>query len=235
MANAVQTGNPDRAPTVSRRGAIDRYYCWMSRLYGVHEGWFERTLRETALEMLSPRVGERILDIGCGTGYALSDLARRAGPSASVHGLDGSWAMIQRARVRTRDREASVHVSRADARALPYRTQSFDAVYSSGVLELYDAGTRVDILSEAKRVVRTSGRIVLATMHDDGRASWALGLYEWLREVLPGMIPCRPVNGGELASRVGLTVVRTEPVRLKGLVPIEVLLLTPPGAPCTIR
>lgn len=214
----------------ARRAGIRRYYRWISRFYGLHEGWFERALREKAVELLCPAEGEAILEVGCGAGFALPAMAARIGPSGSLSGLDLSLEMIRRARAKTEARALRASFfTRADALALPFRDGVFDAVYMSGVLELYDEPARVEILKEVARVLKPeSGRAVVAAMSDDGRTSSLLRAYEWVRAVLPGIVPCGSVDGERFASEAGLSVQQSARVRLKGLVPIEILLVTAP-------
>jgi ubiquinone/menaquinone biosynthesis C-methylase UbiE len=212
-----------------RNARIDTYYRWISGLYGLHEGWFEKTLRETALEFLSPSPGERVLEVGCGTGFTLREIVRRVGASGCAHGLDVSTEMLARARARAAVPEGQQpNLVRADAAALPYGSAVFDAAYMSGVLELFEDAGRSLMLNEVRRVLRRpGGRFVLATMTDDGRASGVLRFYEWMRTVLPGIVPCRSVDAERLAVEAGFTVRRSERIRLNGLVPIQVLLLRP--------
>jgi ubiquinone/menaquinone biosynthesis C-methylase UbiE len=220
-------------PTKARRKAtgtdsrqINRYYRWISKFYGFHEQWFERALREKTIEFLHPIEGERILEIGCGTGLALREIAGRTGPSGSIHGLDVSPDMLQRARVALGSCSATPPVfMRADAATLPYADGLFDGAYMSGVLELYDEPQRLQILTETRRVLKPgTGRLALAVMRDDGKASGLLRFYEWARRVIPGVIPSTSVDADPLLREVGFRIEQREKLRLKGLLPVEVIL-----------
>jgi len=85
---------------------------------------FVSDLGQPVLELLAPRVGERILDLGCGDG-ALTEKLMAAG--AHVVGADSSVSMVEAARRRGID----AHV--VDATALTYRNE-FDAVFTNAVL-----------------------------------------------------------------------------------------------------
>lgn len=78
------------------------------------------------VEWLAPQLGERILDVGCGTGQLTAEIAKAG---ADVVGIDSSAAMIERARSNFPDLRFEV----ADATALPF-TGEFDAVFSNAVL-----------------------------------------------------------------------------------------------------
>lgn len=81
---------------------------------------------QALIDLLDPQAGERILDLGCGTGDIAVAMSKRG---AHVVGVDASPAMIASARERFPDQDFRV----ADAAELPFET-GFDAVYSHAVL-----------------------------------------------------------------------------------------------------
>jgi SAM-dependent methyltransferase len=108
-----------------------------------------------ALAELQP--GERVLDLGCGTGNAAL-LAARAG--AVVTGLDPASRLLEiaRGRLDADGREGSFVVG--DAQALPFREGEFDAVLSVfGVIFAADAERA---MSEAIRVANPAGRVLIS-------------------------------------------------------------------------
>jgi SAM-dependent methyltransferase len=94
--------------------------------------------------------GENVLEVGCGTG---SDLLQFAKHGASATGVDLTAKHVELARIRVGDL-AVVH--QADARDLPLADESFDYVYSHGVLHHCDEPERV--VAEMFRVLRPGGR-----------------------------------------------------------------------------
>jgi len=78
------------------------------------------------VELLAPRAGDRVLDVGCGTGQLTAQIAR---VGAEVMGIDNSPAMIEQARRNFPGLRFEV----ADVSAMPYRAE-FDAVFSNAVL-----------------------------------------------------------------------------------------------------
>lgn len=105
------------------------------------------------LERLAPAAGERILDIGCGTGRLTAELARRA-PGLFVVGLDRSATMLGEALRHFGDGAQFVH---ADAAALPFRGP-FDAVFSTATFHWVPDHER--LFAEIYRVLRPGGRLV---------------------------------------------------------------------------
>lgn len=122
---------------------------WSATAYDEHHS-FVIEFGEDLVETLDPRDGERILDLGCGTGQLT---ARIAEAGASVVGLDSSPEMVEAARSTHPD---STFV-RADARDIPFE-DAFDAVFSNAVLHWIRAqDTALESIAGA---LRPGGRLV---------------------------------------------------------------------------
>ncbi|MCY7342337.1 MAG: class I SAM-dependent methyltransferase [Pseudonocardia sp.] len=94
--------------------------------------WF-RPIAQGLVDELAVQAGERVLDVGCGRGAALMPLARAAGPTGSVLGIDLAPRMVERTARDARDLP-QVEVRVADARAPGLPPSSYDVVASSLVL-----------------------------------------------------------------------------------------------------
>lgn len=109
---------------------------------------------EGVVDLLDPEEGERILDIGCGTGHLTETIAERG---ADVVGLDASSEMIERARETYPDRRF-VH---ADARSFAAEfDEPFDAVFSNAALHWIPAADHDATLSSVRETLRPDGRFV---------------------------------------------------------------------------
>ena len=95
-------------------------YNRMSKWYDLIAGSSEKKYREVGLQKLKAREGERILEIGFGTGHCLLALARSVGPAGRVYGIDISEGMLEIARSRVRDLSERVKLRRGDGAELPY-------------------------------------------------------------------------------------------------------------------
>lgn len=82
-------------------------------------------LGELALERAAARVGEHVLDVGCGCGQTSLQLAERVGPEGSVVGLDISAVMLERAR----ERAAHAGVGQIAFRNADAQTEAFDGSF----------------------------------------------------------------------------------------------------------
>jgi phosphatidylethanolamine/phosphatidyl-N-methylethanolamine N-methyltransferase len=143
-------------------------YRRLAPLYDVLYGALLQPGRRRAMTRLAPRDGERILEIGVGTGFGLAAYPRRA----RVGAIDLSSAMIARARARsTRLGLRQIAFSRMDGEALAFPDHTFDAVYAPYVLNVVPDPLR--LVGEMRRVCRPGGRLVLLNHFEgiDGSAN----------------------------------------------------------------
>jgi ubiquinone/menaquinone biosynthesis C-methylase UbiE len=117
-------------------------------------------------EVLRPGPGERILEIGPGTGYYTLDLAGWVGPEGTVEIFDLQQQFLDHVGRRAAERGlTNVKPTRGDATALPYEDDSVDAVVLTAVLgEIPDP---VRALREIARVLRPAGRLVVGELFGD--------------------------------------------------------------------
>src|SRR6516162_188373 len=107
--------------------------------------------------------GERVLDVGCGTGsltFTFPEIAN----VASVTGIDPAESFVEFARSRNTDPRISFQT--ADARALPFENDSFDRVFSMLVLQFIPDAARA--VAEMRRVVRLGGTVAAAVWDNFG-------------------------------------------------------------------
>jgi ubiquinone/menaquinone biosynthesis C-methylase UbiE len=124
------------------------------------------------------RVGDRVLDLGCGDGALTGVLAAAAGPGGAVTGADVAEAALRRARAR--HPELGFVLAPLDGE-LPFADGSFELVWASEVIEHVADTARW--LSEVRRVLVPRGRLALTTP-DHGRLRLAIGGIERYSEPL---------------------------------------------------
>jgi trans-aconitate methyltransferase len=124
---------------------------WDSSLYESDHS-FVHEYGHDVVDLLEPERGERILDLGCGTGHLTNRLADEA---STVVGIDASTAMVAEA-VELYPTTAFLH---GNARSLPF-TGAFDAVFSNAALHWIDADEQGTVADSVRRSLRPDGRFV---------------------------------------------------------------------------
>jgi SAM-dependent methyltransferase len=153
---------PGPAQRLMLTGALPRVYerWWRPALGRLAKGALGSGMeaeRRTARTLLALEPGDRVLDIGCGTGAFARDFAATVGPDGLVVGLDASPAMLARA-VRETPYPNVAYV-RGDAERLPVLPAAFDAVCCFAALHLFaDPWTA---LEEMTRVLARGGRLAI--------------------------------------------------------------------------
>jgi SAM-dependent methyltransferase len=130
-----------------------------------------RGLGRLAMERAAIRLGERVLDVGCGCGDTTLELARRVGREGSVVGIDVSTPMLERALESARAIEvANVAFWNADAQTHSLPPAAFDLVYSRfGVMFFVDPAHAFTNLS---RTLRAGGRVSFVCWQALERNPW---------------------------------------------------------------
>jgi ubiquinone/menaquinone biosynthesis C-methylase UbiE len=116
--------------------------------------------RQRMFDLLDVRPGATLLDVGCGAGNDVQDLAKLVGPGGRVVGIDSSATMIQQAGARAADMHLSVEYLQGDAYQLPFKENTFDGCQSSRVFKHLAEPARA--LGEMLRVARPGARTVVA-------------------------------------------------------------------------
>jgi ubiquinone/menaquinone biosynthesis C-methylase UbiE len=146
----------------------------------------ERALRRGILNRANLKLGERVLDIGCGTGTTAIIAKELVGAEGSVCGIDASLEMIARARRKAFRARVQIDFVQATVETLPFPDGHFDAVLSSMMLHHLPAAVRRQCGLEVRRVLKPGGRVfavdfttapgqkgIIAHFHRHGHISFA--------------------------------------------------------------
>jgi SAM-dependent methyltransferase len=130
--------------------------CFVPAIFGA---WAGRVADAAGLT-----TGNRVLDVGCGTGVLAREALKRVGQDGQVVGLDLNQGMLA---VATRA-EPKIEWRQGDAASLPFEDASFDAVISQFALMFF--ADRVAALSQMWRTLAPAGRLALAVWAPLARA-----------------------------------------------------------------
>ena len=117
-------------------------------------------LRRIGLKMFSVNEDMNVLDIGCGTGAHLKLYQEK---KCNLYGIDLSDSMIN---VAKRNLSKEVKLELCNATNTPFSNNFFDFIYSMLVLHEMDEDVRAGVLSEANRILKNDGRILLIDYHN---------------------------------------------------------------------
>jgi SAM-dependent methyltransferase len=123
---------------------------------------------EVVLKAADARLGERVLDVGCGTGGTTAELARAVGPSGHVLGVDISEPLVGVARAQKLG-NATFEVG--DVTTFPFQAGSVDLVFSRfGVMFFADP---VAAFANIRRAMKPAGRLVFICWRTPQENPWA--------------------------------------------------------------
>ncbi|HEY7181636.1 MAG TPA: class I SAM-dependent methyltransferase [Blastocatellia bacterium] len=193
---------PERAETQPRvmrvlqtKGETKAFYNKISKVYDLLADQSEAPVRQTGLEKLNAHPGERVLEIGFGTGHCLIALAQAVGPTGAIYGIDLSDEMLKVAqgRLEKEGLDERAKLTCGDAAELPYSSETMDAIFISFTLELFDTPEIPRVLAECRRALRPGGRMVVVGMSKEGEDGIILQVYEWTHKHFPNFLDCRPI------------------------------------------
>jgi SAM-dependent methyltransferase len=127
----------------------------------VRAGLRERSFRSRLIEQAAIRPGDRVLDLGCGTGTLLQWMDGRQ-PAARYTGVDADADVLDRARCKLAGAATPIQLDRARADALPYADAGFDRVVSSLFFHHLERDAKQRVAAELLRVLRPGGELHIA-------------------------------------------------------------------------
>jgi ubiquinone/menaquinone biosynthesis C-methylase UbiE len=159
-------------------------YDRLSAVYPLSTMFFHSRAHKCALEASELRDGMRVLEVACGSGEMFRRLVR-ANSGGSTIGVDLSPNMAARTQRTARQKfpAAVAHCQAVDARQMPFRNESFDAIYCCYLLELLSSDDIVSTLGELRRVLRDRGQLTLILIGQNAPGFNAL--YKVLGSIAP--------------------------------------------------
>jgi SAM-dependent methyltransferase len=118
-----------------------------------------KPIADTLIDRAKPKAGERIIDVGCGSGATSIAFAQQVGSSGHVFGIDVSGPMLARARA-SAPKELPVDFELADATVYPFDPASFDLLASRFGVMFFAEPSRS--FANMRKALRPSGRLAFA-------------------------------------------------------------------------
>jgi len=165
----------------------------------------ETIFREKLLDLARVRAGERILDVGCGTGTLAMVAKRRVGPSGAVYGVDPSPEMIARAKKKAAQAELAVAFANEIIESLPFPDAEFDAAFLTLMIHHLPQPVREKGIREIARTLKPAGRLLIAEIGQKQRQGFLAHLHRRDQQVSPSDLAA-------LLKTAGLQVMDQGPV-----------------------
>ncbi|MCB9101187.1 MAG: methyltransferase domain-containing protein [Anaerolineales bacterium] len=181
---------------------------------------YEGLAKQQGLAALDLRPGQRVLNVGVGTGKEHLQLQAAVSSAGAAFGLDRSPVMLKLAYSRT-----GAPLCQADARRLPYASASVDRLFSSYMLDLLAAPDLPGLLAEFRRVLKPGGRMALVSLTEgvDWPSRILVGAWKTAFRLNPLWCGgCRPVQLAALVERASFAPVQREVVTQLGF-PSEII------------
>ncbi|MAS10982.1 class I SAM-dependent methyltransferase [Salinisphaera sp.] len=184
-------------------------YRRLSRQYDRFFGPVFEQGREVAVRKMDCRPGDRVLEVGVGTGLSLDHY----GDGVEVVGIDVSPEMLDYAKARVNGNADRISLALMDAQALEYADNSFDKVVAMYVVSV--APDPKKVVEEMKRVCKPGGDLFIVNHFSQGKGAMA-SLERMVSPLskLVGFRPSFPLD--DFLEMAELDVVETQPVNAFG-------------------
>ena len=211
--------NRRKIPDYYRR-TYEKWYSWFAHIYDpfvkviffLLNGGFggERRWRELIVRWINPQQGEKILDICSGTGTLTIMLAKRLAGRGEVVGMELSPAQLRIAY--KKEKPEGLFFIEGDGQDIPFLDCYFDKSVICGALHEMPREVRRNVLSEAYRVIRLGGNIVIIE-HNRVQRKWKMLLFDFMERFNPeyrtykDLLKCGLTNEIEQA---GFRIIRSD-------------------------
>ncbi len=204
------------------------YYNKIAKVYDLLAEHSEQPMREKGLQKLAAQPGERVLEVGFGTGHSVVELAQAVGPTGKVLGVDISDEMVALTSKLLQEKGLAdrVELTCGDAEALPYEDNSLDGIFTSFTFELFDTPEIPKALAEWKRVLKPGGRLAIVALSKEGKQGMIMKAYEWTHKHFPNLMDCRPVYVRRAIEAAGFEIKESDIEHM--WVAVEIVLASKP-------
>jgi ubiquinone/menaquinone biosynthesis C-methylase UbiE len=153
----LHAGEP-KANTIGQMGKWAPYYDSFLRLVTIGR---ERTLREMTVTLAQIKPGDKVLEVGCGTGTLSMAAKARVGPSGEVYGIDAAPEMIEVARKKVSQANVDVVFRVGQIENISFPNNQFDVVLCSFMIFVITDDMRRKGFLEIRRVLKPNGQLLV--------------------------------------------------------------------------
>ena len=180
-------------------------YDALSPMYNLWGRLTESRARDRAIDLADNKDGQDVLEVAVGTGMAFHEIVKK-NPTGRNVGIDLSEGMLTKARKRLQKlRVANYELKTGSALRLEEQDASFDLLMNNYMFDLMAFEEMDTVLQEFKRVLRTSGKLVLVNMTVGEK--FGTDIYTWIYRISPKLMGgCRGVQLSEKLKVHGFNV-----------------------------
>lgn len=217
--------NPKKSKITNIHSRIEtrNNYNKMSGWYDIFAS-FEDKYRKIGLQLLMPYETQKILEIGFGTGKSLVKILVNAKGLTEVFGVDLSDKMCVKTNqlLRKNNYNSISNIICGDVTKIPWKEHSFDKIFFSFTLELFDIKDIQIILDECKRILKEEGKICIISL-SRRKVNSMVKLYEWSHKKWPRIIDCKPITAESFLQQSKFRIITHIKKMMWGL-PVDILL-----------
>ena len=185
-----------------------------SKVIWIYDFWSNLTEKKAlskALELAEISPGERVLDVGTGTGVMLKEIVK-LNPNGFNTGIDLSPAMLEKAQKRLTENDAGHYELKiGNAYQLPFEDSSFDLLFNNYMLDLLPEKDFENIMNEFYRVLKPDGRIVITSMSFGEK--WYSRFWYYVAKWFPQLMTyCRPISLKKIIRQSKFRVLKSREV-----------------------
>ncbi len=216
MKNKVSPVTRSKNEARANYNRLSRWYDWIAAS--------ETKFRQMGVQALDVEPGERVLEIGFGTGSCLMDFAQRVGQDGFVCGIDLSdgMAAVAKKRLDEAGLDQPVSLILGDAIQPPFGVGCFDAIFMSFTLELFDNPEIPRVLHQCRDILSPNGRLGIVSLVITEQPNFAERTYEWVHAKMPVTVDCRPIKAQAALREGGFKITEVISKKMWGL-PIQII------------